>query len=216
MKKENLLIYSRMAILAALLVLLAAASYAWFVTGAKVDGIIIQTGYIDTEVKLYSVSDFNLDGVFDLDESGEVIAVPITEIEIADMNPGEKFTYRIDITNTGNIDGILTVSIGGFSGELADVLYTLLIYPEGYGGQYLNGLSEVVLLEDFQLNADETIVLYFQIEFCTVERLAEGDISYNDTHEGFNYYRNSVFGISTLTVNLTQTVEASSAYAESN
>lgn len=210
---RNYKLIRSIAVLIALFILVISASYAWFISFVSIEGIVAQIGNIDTRVELYYLSDFNKDGLLDIDDNSENISSLITSIYIHNINPGEIYTYRADITNTGTLDGILSLSISDFSGELSDVLYANVVSPLGYDGAYLRNKNDITLCENIYLTVNETISVVFSIKFASVDELINDEISYNDSLGGLNYYQNKTLGISTLTVNLTQAPSESSTDA---
>lgn len=203
MKKR--MIY-QLALLIALFILLITASFAWFTSlNNSIDNIVITTGNIQMSTALYQINDFNLDGVADEDDNGNVIKTPISSITISNINPSEEFTYRLDVTNTGNIDGKLSLLLSAFSGQLTDVLFVEVIEPSGFDKVFLNGKTlDVLICDNISLLVTQTKSIIFKIRFATATELTDNGISYNNTLEGLNYYKTKQLNISKLTAKLSQ------------
>lgn len=202
--KKRLIFHS--ILLFSLLTLLIAASFAWFISfNNQIENILVTTGNIQMSAKLYQMSDFNLDGILDVDENGNNIATEISSINISNMNPGEQYTYRLDVTNAGNIDGSLSLTLSDFSGSLSDVLYIDVINPSGVQKKFLYNFTQNLLIFDkFSLIINETDNILFKIKFATVSELNNNSIPFNNSLEGLNYYKSKQLNISKLTLTLTQ------------
>ena len=81
--------------------ILGVITYAWFAVINKTDPIIIATGSLRVDAKLY----------YKTEVSGTYTEVEDGGINLNYVIPGKKFYFKLEITNIGSIPGELTVEI---------------------------------------------------------------------------------------------------------
>jgi uncharacterized repeat protein (TIGR01451 family) len=91
----------------AILVLVALFSYAWIIATFKSDPIIVETGTLDLDYTLSIANDTNHDGILD----GGYVEITAGGLTFNEVTPGMVYTYRLELTNLGSINGHLDISI---------------------------------------------------------------------------------------------------------
>ena len=211
-----------------LILLLAIASItittiAWFTPSSQyIDNIVVNTGTIDTQSILYYIEDFDHNGTTDKVD-GEEVYTTKTDITINSMKAGEIYKYRLDIKNTGDINGELNVYFANATENLKDVLTFSSVIKDYNGNEILGAGTEeksfadntnfchidnfvtIDKLEEEPL-PDYQISIYFEIAFKTLEELKILNPTIFSEKENLNEYQNITFNISQIEINLSQIV----------
>ncbi|MFW5780363.1 MAG: hypothetical protein ACOCWI_02800 [Bacillota bacterium] len=210
------LIYSIILMLLSLVVFTTAVA-AWFTPSAQyIDNIVVTTGTLDAQAKLYRIEDFNNDGIYDVVD-GENIYTPINEIEIIDMIPNDIYSYRLDVKNTGEAVGTLTVYFEDIQQELAEVLtYESVVKDNQDSVVEGAGVSKQIFSEEnifaqFEglepLAQDMQLSIYFYIKFETLDELKALNPTVFSEKDDLNEYQNMNFNIGKVIVYLEQAVQ---------
>ena len=129
--------------------ILTVASYAWITAIFKAPAIIITTGTLTVEASFEMANDVDKDGAIDLPESYQTITSG--GLSFSDAIPGETYTYRLLISNTGSIDGYLSVLI-------RDILPSDMLLYNLLSIKYTNPVNSSVI----ELNLDAADFLLFE------------------------------------------------------
>jgi uncharacterized repeat protein (TIGR01451 family) len=143
------------------LILSVVVSYAWFIMIKRTEPIVIQTGSLTTLCTFYYGIDSNYDGVLDDGAYEEIMTENIT---FSNTAPGQVYTYKIVIKNTGSIPGFLNVTMN-------DIIATTPSMIDGFSLSFQNPLpkqfnqidSNLTLFSDYILNENTTFDFVFQI-----------------------------------------------------
>lgn len=131
------------------------AIFAWFTGGDVVYNIQFDIAVVDMRLALYRVNDFDLDGIPDLDEHGNVIlakdengnpehifdtngAANEEAIQqkmqkadtISDFMPTQVYTYRLDVYNHGDVNSRLNLHAATAAPDGYKVTYTAYYYDQ--------------------------------------------------------------------------------------
>lgn len=211
--KKKLLISIIMLILS--LIMVTTTILGWFLSGAFFDDIIITTGVIKVEGVLYYIHDFDKNGILDVVD-GENVYTSISSPNIVDFKPGEMYSYKIDIENKGNIDGLLTVYFIGIPEGMEEVLsYNSIVYDynddlmedEGTGASRVSLADSIILAEDIFLSYEEDenmLSVYFTIKFETLDSLKISNPLVFQELDNLNDYQNIDFNDFKIVLNLVQ------------
>lgn len=131
------------------------AIFAWFTGGDVVYNIQFDIAVVDMRLALYRVNDFDLDGIPDLDENGNII-LPTDEDgnpdhifdtngadseeaiqqkmqkadTISDFMPTQVYTYRLDVYNHGDVNSRLNLHAATVAPDGYKVTYTAYYYDQ--------------------------------------------------------------------------------------
>lgn len=215
--KKKLIISISMFLIA--LLSFVTVAIAWFTpTSQSVQNIIVESGEMDVDAKLYQIEDFDRDGNPDK-VNGEKVYTEVQQLIIEDMKPGDKYSCRLDVKNIGDATGNLNVNFEGINEDLKDVLSFAsevkdssgdTITEYGTDGKKLFydsvNLASINDIEDVEESSDYQYSIYFYIEFETLEELKILNPAVFDTKEDLNNYQNQTFSIAKINVNLSQAV----------
>jgi len=148
------------------LLMSASLVFAWFIITFSTDEIIIDVGTLELDVAFFWANDANLDGVLDGGFT-PIETMPFEEVFI----PGQIYTFRITATNTGTVDGNLTLSV-------EDILMTspgvenMLVFgyndpTSGSPVQTPVPSGPLTLFSDYLMDAEETLTFDFTISVST-------------------------------------------------
>lgn len=184
MKKQ---LISSIFIFLSVVMVITTVVFAWVVLTFRSEEIIVTTGSIKVEANLFYATDENYDGNLDL-VSGEPVYNPITSpgITFTEVIPGQKYTYRLVITNTGTSDGFLSIYIKDILTIDSDMYQMLKI-------TYINPVNDtltevnlnnqnVTLFNDYLLDESAILNLDFIIE---VRTNANNDLQNSSISIGF-------------------------------
>ncbi|MDY0346809.1 MAG: hypothetical protein RBQ70_03980 [Acholeplasma sp.] len=147
------------------LALFSLATYAWIIATFKSDPIIVESGTLTVEAQLFEAADLNQDGILD---AGPVYTEITTGFMIfANVIPGQTYTYRITVTNTGSTNGYLTIKANDIipsNSELYNLLQLNYINPVTSSPTSLNLDAETfTMFSDYELAASAQFSLDFTI-----------------------------------------------------
>lgn len=207
-------LFGSVLMLAAALIAITTAAFAWFTPPQQaIENIIVTAGSIEVSARLYIASDFDLDGVLDT-VGGEPVYTGITSLNLQDMKPGDVYSYRLDVCNDSDVDGQLEVYFDGADGKLSEVLSYASVIKEGEdtvaGGVTSRLLSEHTLLAAANLPPCEDspqISIFFTITFERLEQLKLLDAERFGEKENLNEYQNLSFSVARIIVKLTQSID---------
>lgn len=84
-------------------------TYAWIIATFKSDPIIVESGTLTVTSNFFIADDDNKDGI--LNPGSTYTAITTGGLSFDNAIPGETYTYRLAIKNTGNTDGFLTLKV---------------------------------------------------------------------------------------------------------
>lgn len=167
------------------------ALFAWFTSGkAYISNIEFETGRIEMTVELYSVSDFNRDGIPDYNpetESGlylnDIVNPPEgfqAGIVVENALPGQIFSYRLIATNLSAKPSLFALSMTSTASGLS--LNDCFAFRASVGQtEYKISLtgSNVVIIDErdknripiIEIDPKATLVFDFQLSFERLETL---------------------------------------------
>lgn len=183
---------------------LVATTYGWWINGSFGDDVIIKSAKIDSTILIEKGIDFNQDGILDVDSEGNRIFEEIGEnakatdqiiiLEFDNIMPSEVYTFRITVTNKGDVAGYVYANLfedidftDGISKEEEFLKYMSIsavsIDSEGkqvISKKYFNGLtSDNVLFggtENELVELGKSIQIEFTITFEIFDDLVENGI----------------------------------------
>lgn len=187
---------------------------AWFTPSAQyINNIIFTAGTIEGSGALYEVADFDRDGTLDI-VGGENVYTAKDSITIVAMKPGDVYTYRLDITNIGDLTGELEVYFDGVDESLKNVLTFSSVVKDGDGEEIYGAGVNSKRLAAFQTFAsvsgfepESQVSVFFQITFETLQELKILDAEMFAEKQDLNEYKNSSFSIAKIIIKLTQSID---------
>lgn len=151
-------------ILIMVLALLTTGIYAWIIARFASDPIIFTSGSITVDADFYVANDANKDGLLD----GGYTEITSGGIDFTNLIPGQIYTFRLIVENTGTANGTLSV-------QLSDIipsnptLYNLMVL--NYTNPTTSNLEvvsldalDVPLFNNYVLEMDEILTLDFTIK----------------------------------------------------
>ncbi|MDY0211166.1 MAG: hypothetical protein RBQ91_07180 [Acholeplasma sp.] len=162
MKKIHLIMSSL--VLIAILILLSTVIYGWIISTFRSEPIIVESGSLTMDSAFYIGSDTDKDGVLD-----EQLYTLITEAGITfnAAMPGEIYTYKLEITNTGSTTGYLSIKANDVLPSI-ESLYNLLSVkftdPKTLLPVELDlNAASIELFNDYLMSSNQTLSFVFQI-----------------------------------------------------
>ncbi|MCF7932636.1 MAG: hypothetical protein K9K93_05665 [Acholeplasmataceae bacterium] len=140
--------------------------FAWFIVTFSTDEIIIDVGTLELDVVFFQANDDNLDGTLDGGYT-EITGMPFTEILI----PGQVYTFRITATNTGTVEGNLSLSIEDIL--MTDPLYESMITLDFLDPTTSAPVSENLtsgpyqIFDEYLMDAEEMLTFDFTLTVST-------------------------------------------------
>lgn len=125
-------------------------SFAWFSMIEYTKPIVITTGSLKAEAKLYRGIDSDLDGILDNDEYEEITEGGIT---FANIIPGQIYTFKLYVQNKGTIDGELTVSVN-------QILFTDPIILNSFTLNFIEPIENQTVSKTFDETQDGVLVMF--------------------------------------------------------
>ncbi|MDD4003160.1 MAG: hypothetical protein PHE12_03105 [Clostridia bacterium] len=157
--------------------LLVSAAYAWFTNRAALNNFVIVTGNIDLEVVDFcKFSDFDFDGITDVDESGGDVYIEIDYSEpflLSNLSPADIVTFKLSVKNIGNISGLLNIYFNEFDGGLTDVMVLYSAGSDIIGDVMLSGEDKITVFENLPLEVDETFDAVFALKFADLQQIMQ-------------------------------------------
>lgn len=162
---KHLTLTKSLIIFVIVLTLFSVATYAWIIATFKSNPIIVEAGTLTVTTNFFIGEDDNKDGT--LNPGG--VYTPITTGGLAFDNtiPGEVYTYRLAIQNTGNTNGFLTLKVNDIIATNPALLNLLLLNytnptTTASVALDLNNIS-LELFKNHVLTAGQTLTLDFTI-----------------------------------------------------
>jgi hypothetical protein len=143
------------------IVLFVFLTFAWFASLSKTEPIIINTGSLKAECHFYLGIDANDNGIIEENEYEE-----ITEghLSFSDIIPGDKFTFKLSVTNQGTVAGFLSIKANGIETDYEDLpSYFAFTFTSPFSGNTPLSSGSVVLFQDYVLDAGQTYDFIFSV-----------------------------------------------------
>lgn len=140
-------------------------TYAWIIATFKSDPIIVESGTLTVTSNFFIADDDNKDGI--LNPGSTYTAITTGGLSFDNAIPGETYTYRLAIKNTGNTDGFLTLKVNDIIATNPALLNLLSLHytnPITTSSVELDLDSLTLdLFKDHTLIAGQTLILNFTI-----------------------------------------------------
>ena len=140
-------------------------TYAWIIATCKSDPIIVESGTLTVTSNFFIADDDNKDGI--LNPGSTYTAITTGGLSFDNAIPGETYTYRLAIKNTGNTDGFLTLKVNDIIATNPALLNLLSLHytnPITTSSVELDLDSLTLdLFKDHTLIAGQTLILNFTI-----------------------------------------------------
>lgn len=151
-------------ILIMVLALLTTGIYAWIIARFASEPIIFTSGSITMDAGFYSANDSNKDGVLD----GGYTEITESGIDFINLMPGQIYTFRLIVENTGTADGRLQISIKDIipsNSALYELLTIEFVHPVTSIPTAIDlDASTITLFTNYTLVYDTTLTFDFTIE----------------------------------------------------
>lgn len=162
MKKLRLI--ESIVIFVMVLALLTTGIFAWIIARFQSDPVIFTSGSITLNAQLYTANDANKDGVLD----GGFTEITAAGIDFENLMPGQVYTFRLIIENTGTADGHLDITVKDIlptNIALFNLLTIDFIHPTTLINTSLDlNSSNVVLFSNYVLTYEGTLTFDFTIQ----------------------------------------------------
>jgi len=190
MSKITLLIIAMMLTM----VLTIYITFAWFDLTKETKPIIINTGSLRLDSKLFFGIDTNYDGVLDDNQYTEV-----TEggIEFTNVTPGQIYTFKMFVQNKGTIPGELSITINDLTYVDQDIL-------QGFSLEYKNPQTQEVVIKGFDEAVDNDLMMVDKF-LLDKQEIIEIDFQIRITSKVGNNNQNEKLIITNYVITLNQT-----------
>lgn len=147
------------------LTVFSVVTYAWIIATFKSEPIIVESGTLSVTANFFIGDDDNKDGT--LNPGSTYTAITAGGLSFDNAIPGETYTYRLTIKNTGNTDGFLTLMVNDIIATNPALLNLLSLHyatPITTASVELDLDSPTLsLFKDHTLVAGQTLTLDFTI-----------------------------------------------------
>lgn len=190
MSKITLLIIAMMLTM----VLTIYITFAWFDLTKETKPIIINTGSLRLDSKLFFGIDTNYDGVLDDNQYTEV-----TEggIEFTNVTPGQIYTFKMFVQNKGTIPGELSITINDLTYVDQDIL-------QGFSLEYKDPQTQEVVIKGFDEAVDNDLMMVDKF-LLDKQEIIEIDFQIRITSKVGNNNQNEKLIITNYVITLNQT-----------
>lgn len=162
MRKQNFI--ASIIMLVSVVILLSGIVFAWIISTFKSDPILIESGTVTMESSFYQGVDSNKDGTLD---DGTYTVITEAGLDFGAVIPGEVYSYKIVVENTGSITGYLSIDIKDIipsDPALFNLLSIRYLDPNTNLESEINlSTTNVSLFEDYEMASDAIYDFLFQI-----------------------------------------------------
>ena len=188
MKPKKLLLFSTLTFFVSTMMLIG-ATLAWFTNTQPIVNNIMTVGNLNVDATLYLAQ-----------EDVETPWLEVTKIDVSNMKPSDVLSYKLTLTNSGSLDGILHVGLQGFLDGSEE--YPLMGVMDFY---FENPFDELLILNDTL----STLVVGNQFSLVSgieMPSLATYDLYFTFTFQASagNEYQNGSLQIQTVFISLYQ------------
>ncbi|HHX76213.1 MAG TPA: hypothetical protein GX698_02410 [Acholeplasmataceae bacterium] len=137
---------------------LGSAVFAWVAFVEKTQPIMLYSGGLTAEAKLFILEDPDYDGEDINNEYTQIVSA----YHLTRVQPGQIFTFKLEVTNIGTIPAHLKVNLeidATSNSNLLDVMHIAYTSPMNVN----QSLSSMMLFESEYIDKSETYVFYFNI-----------------------------------------------------
>ncbi len=151
-------------ILIMVLALLTTGIFAWIIARFQSEPVIFTSGSITVDAQLYTANDANKDGILD----GGYTEITSAGIDFTNLMPGQVYTFRLIIENTGTAPGHLDITVKDILPSnlaLFNLLTVDFIHPTTLVNTSLDlNSTEVVFFSNYVLDFEGTLTFDFTIQ----------------------------------------------------
>ncbi|WP_264229445.1 hypothetical protein [Acholeplasma laidlawii] len=137
---------------------IGSAVFAWVAFVERTQPIMLYSGKLTAEAKLFQLVDPNYDGEDPLNEYTEITSA----IHFQKVVPGQIFTFRLEVKNAGTVPAHLKVVLAlaaSSNANLLDVMHIVYDAPKAVD----RALTNSTLFEEIVVNVGATYTFNFQI-----------------------------------------------------
>lgn len=162
MKKLRLI--ESIVIFVMVLALLTTGIFAWIIARFQSEPVVFTSGAITVDAALYSANDANYDGVLD----GGYTEITAAGIDFTNLMPGQVYTFRLIIDNTGTADGHLDLTVKDIlptDNALFNLLTIDFVHPTTSVNTSLDlDSTDVILFSNYVLPFEGSLTFDFTIQ----------------------------------------------------
>ncbi len=162
MKKLRLI--ESIVILIMVLALLTTGIFAWIIARFQSEPVIFTSGSIAVDAQLFIANDANRDGTLD----GGYTEITSAGIDFVNLMPGQIYTFRLIIDNTGTAPGHLDITVKDIlptDTDLFNLMTIDFIHPTTLTNTSLDlNSADVILFSNYVLSFEGTLTFDFTIQ----------------------------------------------------